>query len=252
MKVWIVEDEPPAVRRLQQMISQIEPEAEFLPAVETVEDAVKWVNQTPRQPDLGFFDIQLADGLSLDIFRQAKVNFPVIFTTAFNEYALQAFKVNSIDYLLKPVDQEELIKAVDKYRHLYPVRPLDQMTITELVMRLTKPEYTRRFLLRSGQNFTYLNVEEIQAIYSEDSLSFTITKNLKKHILDFTLDDLEKQVDPALFFRINRRVMVHINCIEKVAPYFNNRMKVYLQLPMDLDTIVSRERVKDFKAWMGR
>ncbi|MEN0049654.1 MAG: LytTR family DNA-binding domain-containing protein [Bacteroidota bacterium] len=252
MKVLIIEDEYHAVKRLSGLIKEARPQVEIVATIDSVEDAVDWINSNPS-PDLAFFDIQLADGLSFDIFRKTKLEIPIIFTTAFNEYAIQAFKVNSVDYLLKPVDEEELEVAFQKFERLQPkVTAYDTNTINALLTSMLQKNYTERFLIKVGQQLMYLPTTDIAYFYSESSLSFLKTKSNQKHLVDYTLDQLEGMLAPKDFFRINRKMIVAVPAIQRVAPYFNSRLVLQL-LPKDkeLEFIVSRERVKNFKTWLG-
>jgi len=252
MKILIVEDEYHAVKRLSGLIKECRPQAEIIATVDSVEDGVDWFANHPL-PDLAFFDIQLADGLSFDIFRQTKLEVPIIFTTAFNEYAIQAFKVNSVDYLLKPVDEEELEVAFQKFERLQPkAATYDADTINALLQSMLQKNYTERFLIKIGQQLMYLPTTDIAYFYSESSLSFIKTNSNQKHLVDYTLDQLEAMLSPKDFFRINRKMIVSVACIHRVAPYFNSRLMLQT-LPKDkeLEFIVSRERVKNFKAWLG-
>ncbi|MEL6717095.1 MAG: LytTR family DNA-binding domain-containing protein [Bacteroidota bacterium] len=252
MKILIVEDEYHAVKRLKSLIKECRPKAEIVATVDSVEDGVEWLNQNPH-PDLAFFDIQLADGLSFDIFRQTKLEIPIIFTTAFNEYAIQAFKVNSVDYLLKPVDEEELANAFQKFDRLQPkTTAYDADTINALMQSILEKNYTERFLIKIGQQLMYLPTSDIAYFYSESSLSFIKTKSNQKHLVDYTLDQLESMLPPKKFFRINRKMIVSVSCIHRVAPYFNSRLVLQvLPKDSDLEFIVSRERSKKFKDWLG-
>ncbi len=252
MNILIVEDEHHAVKRLVSLIQQIRPSANILTSIDTVEDAVEWLTSHPA-PDLAFFDIQLADGLSFDIFTKVNLTHPIIFTTAFDEYAIRAFKVNSVDYLLKPIQEEELTHAFQKFEQLYQHQPTqyDAQSIQQMLRSMMQKEYTERFLVKVGQQMTHIDVAQIAYLFSENSLTFLKTFSAQKHLLDYTLDQIEEMVSPKLFFRINRKVIVHINAIERVAPYFNNRLALKSNPRSDIDLIVSRDRVKDFKRWLG-
>ena len=252
MKVLIIEDEKPAARRLQQLLLQQRPQAGILAHLESVEHAVQWLQENPR-PDLLFLDIQLADGLSFDIFREVEVPSPVIFTTAYDQYTLKAFKLNSIDYLLKPIDPEELQQALNKFDRFYGKAPLlDPRTLESLIHSFQAPAYKERFIVKIGQQITYIQVEDVRYFYSEDGLLFAQMQDKKRHALDYTLDQLESLLDPRFFFRLNRKAIVHINAIQKVSPYFNSRMIVELRPQPGFDAVVSRDRVSDFKNWLDK
>ena len=252
MNILIVEDEYHAVRRLSQIILSLRSNANVITALDSVEDSVEWFLDNPP-PDLAFFDIQLADGLSFDIFKKAQVRSPIIFTTAFNEYAIQAFKVNSVDYLLKPIDETELELALQKFEQFYQITPnYDFKTIQKLIESVVPTHYTERFLVKTGQHLMYVPATSVAYFYSEESLTFFKTKDGQKHLLDYTLDQLEKMVTPRLFFRINRKAILNIEAVHKVSNYFNSRLVVQVQpITAEVEWIVSRERVKQFKEWMG-
>lgn len=253
MKVLIIEDERPAAKRLTKLIKQFQPDCAILETLDSVEGAVEWL-ETFKKPDLIFMDIQLADGLSFEIFGQTEVTSPIIFTTAYDEYALQAFKVNSIDYLLKPIDPEAMEKALCKYEkyHQKNTPMVDNSAIEKLLKSMTKKEYKERFLVKIGQQLTYLFVKDIAYFYSEEGLIFACHKNGKRHNLDYTLDQLADLICPDDFFRINRKIIIQLPAIQKIHTYFNSRLKLELSPNTELETIVSRDRVSDFKRWLDK
>jgi len=251
MKVLIIEDEKPAAKRLTKLVKQFRPDIEVLDMIDSVENAVEWL-ENYKKPDLIFMDVQLADGVSFEIFGQTEVTSPIVFTTAYDEYALQAFKVNSLDYLLKPIDPEELEKALCQYDNYYKNKQVDNSAIEQLLHTLTKKEYKERFLVKIGQQLTYLKVADIAYFYSEDGLIFACQENGKRHNLDYTLDQLMDILDPADFFRINRKIITHLPAIKKIHTYFNSRLKLELSPSTELETIVSRDRVGDFKRWLDK
>ncbi|MEO1262442.1 MAG: LytTR family DNA-binding domain-containing protein [Bacteroidota bacterium] len=253
MKTLIIEDEQPAAKRLGKLLQAHCPTCEIIGFLDSVETATAWLNEHPA-PDLIFMDIQLADGLSFDIFSNTEVTAPVIFTTAFDQYTLRAFKVNSVDYLLKPIDPEELKKAIEKYR-LFHQQPgtynsggIEQM----LQSVLKQQQYKERFLVKSGQHLLSVPVKEIAYFYSEDGIAFAQNSNGKKHIIEYTLDQLEDMLDPSVFFRINRQVIVRPEAIQKIATWFNSRLKLELSPHYETNSVVSRDRVNNFKAWLDR
>lgn len=253
MKVLIIEDEKPAARRLTKLVQQYRADCEILEVLDSVEGAVEWL-ETYKKPDLIFMDVQLADGVSFEIFGQTEVTSPIVFTTAYDEYALQAFKVNSLDYLLKPIDPEELEKALcqyDKY-HQNKTKSVDNSAIEQLLQTLTQKEYKERFLVKIGQQLTYLKVAEIAYFYSDEGLIFACQENGKRHNLDYTLDQLVETLNPADFFRINRKIITNLKSIKKIHTYFNSRLKLELSPTTALETIVSRDRVSDFKKWLDK
>ena len=253
MKILIIEDEKPAAKRLTKLINQFRPDCMILEVLDSVEGAIEWL-ETFKSPDLIFMDIQLADGLSFEIFNQTEITSPIIFTTAYDEYALQAFKVNSIDYLLKPIDPDDLEKALMQYakyhENNHPTN--DTASIAQLLQTFAKKEYKERFLIKTGQQLTYLPVENIAYFYSDDGLIFASQKNGKRHNLDYTLDQLTAILNPDDFFRINRKIVIHLQAIQKIHTYFNSRLKLKLIPATELETIVSRDRVSDFKKWLDK
>ena len=252
MKTLIIEDELPAAKRLLQLLQKLQPEAELLGTLDSIEAAVQWFLQHPM-PDLIFLDIQLADGLSFDIFKEVQITAPVIFTTAYDQYTLRAFKLNSVDYLLKPIDPEELQQALDKYQRHFNNQPsFDPRTLEKLIQSFQKPTYKERFIVKSGQQLTFIQVDDIRYFYSEDGLLFAQMKDKKRHAVDYTLDQLETLLNPSDFFRVNRKVITQLTAIQKIAPYFNSRLMVELRPKADFEVIVSRDRVNDFKAWLDR
>lgn len=253
MNILIIEDEQPAVRRLAQLLAEHCPGGVILEMIDSVEASVQWLRNFPP-PDLIFMDIQLADGLSFDIFSQAEVKSPVIFTTAFDHYTLRAFKVNSVDYLLKPIDPEELRQSLEKFRNFFVRQEKFDRSGLENMLRsvMRQVEYKKRFLVKNGQNLAHINVEEVAYFYSEDGIAFAQCTNGKKHIIEFTLDQLEELLDPSDFFRINRQAIIRPEAIQKISTWFNSRLKVELHPAQSLNTVVSRERVAAFKEWLDR
>lgn len=250
MKFLIIEDEDPAALRLEKMISELRPTCTLVGRTDSVVSSIDWLNINEK-PDLIFMDIQLADGLSFEIFKQVDINVPVIFTTAFDKYMLKAFKVNSIDYLLKPIDKEDLKQAIAQYENLHEKREsVDSEVIQQLLGSLRKKEYKRRFLIKSGDHFAHIGVDEIAYFYSEDSVLFLATNSGKKYIVEFTVDKLMEHLDPDSFFRINRKVVINDKCIDKISSYFNSRLKLDVNPKLHFDIVVAREKVKSFKEWL--
>ena len=253
MRLLIIEDEYHAQKYLSNLVKQVIPNAQILDMLDSVEDAVEWFENNTA-PDLIFMDIQLADGLSFNIFKKVEVNAPVIFTTAFDQYTLQAFKVNSVDYLLKPIDEVDLKKAIDKYDQLYGNnQSFNRESLLKVINSFQQKEnFRQRFLIKQGKDFIYLPVEEIAYLYSSDGMTFIMDTSKKRHLLDSTLDSIEKELNPKNFYRISRKQIIHIQAVAKIFSYFNHRLKLELKPESKVEAIVSRERVKEFKAWLDR
>jgi DNA-binding LytR/AlgR family response regulator len=247
MKVVIVEDERLASKRLEQLLKVAEPGIEVLQILESVDDAVNWFSQN-QSPDLVFMDIQLDDGISFEIFDAVKIDAPVIFTTAYNEYAIRAFKVNSVDYLLKPIEQEALETAIQKFRKLFSGQN-DFVEKMAKVFGQISTKYKSRFFVKVGIRYQSIPVENICCFFVEERSTFLRTKQDKSYDLDYSLEQLQNMVDPGQFFRINRNYLVNINCIEEIISYSTNRLKLKVG---KTEQIVSREKVAEFKQWMDR
>jgi len=209
---------------------------------------VDWFQKNPT-PDLAFVDIQLADGLSFEIFEQTDVKVPLIFTTAFDEYALKAFKVNSIDYLLKPIDAEELKKAIDKYKENHAANSYPNHVFDSVLQALTH-NYKNKFVVKVGEHIKVLQTEEIQCFYSMEKATFLQNKQGRDYALSYSLDQVEELLDPKKFFRISRKYLIAFDAIKDIVSYSNSRLQIYLNAKQDDEIIVSRDRVSDFKIWL--
>lgn len=251
-KIVIIEDETPAANRLKKLVSAVG-EIEILATLDSIEEAVEWFKTNPA-PDLAFFDIQLADGKSFSIFEKVAVSCPVIFTTAFDEYAIQAFKVNSIDYLLKPVDEAELKAAWDKFMSLSSLGSAENYNaLNEQLKALLKAKsFKSRFLIKSGEQFKFINSEKAAYFFSDGGNTFLVDSDGTQHLLDEKLETLESQLDPEVFHRISRKFIVSCNSISKISSYFNNRLILELTPLSAQEIIVSRERVSQFKSWLDK
>ncbi len=248
IKILIVEDELPAAKRLQKLLKESAFEIEVIHHCESIFSAVTYL-QNSVDIDLILMDIRLGDGISFDIFKQVELHTPIIFTTAFDEYMMKAFKVNSIDYLLKPIDPIELNESLEKYTKLHKTE--NQPDLTSLLSIIQQGNsYKERFLIKSGSQILIVPTQEINYIYSEDGYSFLITTQGKKHIIDQTLDQIQKEVNPKDFFRINRSMIIKTSAIAKVEQYFNSRYVISLEPTFHEQAIVSREKVKEFKEWL--
>jgi two-component system, LytTR family, response regulator LytT len=255
MKVLIIEDEALASKRLKQLIQEINNSIKILDVLESIESTLKWFKGSIT-PDLIFMDIQLSDGLCFEIFNRIKIDIPIIFTTAFDEYAIQAFKVNSIDYLLKPINKKDLEQALTKFEALKEQysNSLKGFEIQQLLqkMSLNQKVYRSRFLVKAGQTFVKINSEIIAYFFVDNKLTYGNLFNNKKYLLDYTLDDLENELDPQMFIRINRQFILNINSIESVHIFFGGSLKLHLIPKCEEEVIVSRRRVAAFKEWMNK
>jgi DNA-binding LytR/AlgR family response regulator len=251
----IVEDEPMAAERLSEMLVRVDPSVEITGFCDSVSKAVKWLLAN-NPPDLLFLDIQLGDGLSFEIFEQVSVDCPVIFTTAFDTYAIEAFRVNSIAYLLKPVKQEELAASLEKYKASpYFKAPLllkEQQYALEKVHQLLTRQYKKRFLIKSGLHIRSCPVEEILYFYSLQKGTYATVLSGRTYLLDHTLEQLETLLDPAVFFRINRKYIIALSAIADIITYSNYRLKLVLKNCDDQEVLVSRERMHDFRSWLDK
>ncbi|WP_313384652.1 LytTR family DNA-binding domain-containing protein [Chishuiella sp.] len=249
MKIIIIEDEKPAARLLKRRVEKLG--YEITEMLHSVEESVSWLESNPH-PDLIFMDIQLSDGLSFEIVNQVELSSAIIFTTAYDEYVLKAFKLNSIDYLLKPVDEEELKFALSKFeKQQQSASTLDILEIKKLFTTTqTEKKYKERFSIKIGTSIKIVETENIECFFSENKASFIHTKENKNYLVDFSLDKLEEQVDPKKFFRINRSQIIRIDRIKEITVYSNSRLKIRLSTFDDLEMIVSREKVADFKNWL--
>lgn len=252
MRFLVIEDEKPAADRLISMVQGILPGAALLGVTDSVKSSVRWLQSNPA-PDLIFMDIQLADGLSFKIFEMIKVDAPVIFTTAFNDYAIKAFKVNSIDYLLKPIDKEEIVTALEKYNRFFN-KPGEKVVydnaVMEKIFKIFSNTYKERFVVKVGEHLRHIGIEEIAYFYSMEKETFLNTFSGKCYGLEFSLDQLEGLVNPKMFFRINRRYLVSLKSIRDILSYSGSRLKLRISEKDTDDTLVSREKVAEFKLWL--
>lgn len=254
MKVVVFEDEKLASDRLIELVKSIKPEAEVLASMKSVEAAVLWL-QNNEHPDLIISDIQLLDGSSFEIFEQVQVTTPVIFTTAYDEYAIKAFEVNSIDYLLKPLQKEKLANALEKFDQKVKGQaassPIDMEEIRAVISGASK-EYKSRFLVKLGQRIRAIPVEKIAYFFSHDKLSYLMTFEGKKLPIDPTLEELETLLDPKQFYRVNRKFFVHFDSVTDIHPYFKGRVKLGLNPQIDEEIVVSSEKTPAFKRWLDQ
>ncbi|WP_293939017.1 LytR/AlgR family response regulator transcription factor [Sphingobacterium sp. UBA5996] len=247
MKILIIEDELPSARLLQRKLENMGYTVSAV--LQTVEESVEWF-MSNTEPDLLFLDVQLADGISFDILEQVKPSAAIIFTTAYDEYMLRAFKQNSIDYLLKPIDDEELKNAVEKFLHFRRPNTHFDLTSLETLFSNALPTYKERFTIKLGQNIKLVTTQNIECIYSENKGTYLYTNENENYLLDQTLDGLVPQLSPKDFFRINRSTIVQFDAIKSIAVHSNARLKIYLKHYTSDELIVSRERVTAFKKWL--
>jgi DNA-binding LytR/AlgR family response regulator len=254
MTILIIEDEEPAFRRLQKMLKELEPGHILLQQIVSVTSAVKFFKEN-NAPDLIISDIQLSDGVSFEIFKQVDIKCPVIFTTAYDQYAIEAFKVNSIDYLLKPIKKEELEKALTKFKAIAPATAVTSaIDINKLLQSLqpgSSTDYKKRFVVRYGEHIKTIDIEEVVYFYTEDKATFLCTKDARRFVIDFNLDTLDSILDPKVFFRINRQYIISIHSIAEMFAYSKSRVLIKLTPASKHETIVSTERSADFKHWLG-
>lgn len=254
MTTLIVEDEMLAAERLSILIKQYDSSIEILACLESIEEAVSWLN-THQHPDLIFLDIQLADGLSFSIFEKVEVQSPVIFTTAYDEYALKAFKVNSIDYLLKPIDLKDLTQAFHQFKKInQPTAQLPDLSLFQAAMTMIQQQqqYKSRFIVKRGHHLSSVSVEDVAYFFSEHKITWLKTHNHQKFAVDYTIEQLKDILDPALFFRLNRKYITSIKAISDIVAYSNSRLKIELQDNKDDKILISREKVGDFKKWLDQ
>ena len=251
MNILIIEDEPAAGRRLKKLLPTVDSSIQVTAVIDSVEDAIEWFRKN-NPPDLVFVDVQLADGTCFEILDIIDPGCPLIFVTAYDEYAIRAFKHNSIDYLLKPVDPEELKKAVEKFKKIGKAA-LDRVSNIKALLEHLDSEiktYKSRFLVKTGDACYIVSSSDLAYILIEDQLVRLVSMDGKRHLVDNSLDELEKSLDPGQFFRINRQMMVHVHSVRTVSKWFNSRLKLELDPACPEDVIVSRERVKVFKEWL--
>ena len=247
MKILIIEDEQPAARRLMNLIKEIKPETELAGPLESIDDALEYL-QTHGEPDLYMMDIQLADGLSFEIFEHYPLSKPVIFATAFDEYAIRAFKLNSVDYLLKPLEKEALRHALNKYEKQQLATP----DFRKLIESLAPKQYKSRFLLKKGERFIPVPIERVAYFQASGKMVLLITHDKESYVLDETLDQLEKELDPERFYRANRSFIVSVPSVKEVRVSFNGKLKLFLSpSPGEEEISISRDKANAFKLWLG-
>lgn len=255
MNILIFEDEKLASEKLEKTLLEIEPQANVIAKFQTVSAAVDWLRNNPP-PDFILSDIRLLDGLCFEIFEQVKVETPVIFTTAYDQYAIKAFEVNSIDYLLKPVQKDKLKASLDKLKQRLSstksaTANIDYQEVIR-ILRAAPSEFKSRFMVRLGQKIIALPADKIAYFFSENKLTYIVAKDGKRYPMDQPLDELTNVLDPRLFFRINRQYIVTFESIAEIHPYFKGRMKLMLTPKTDEDVVISSERTPEFKKWIDQ
>lgn len=251
MKILIVEDEQHNSLRLQRLIGEISSGYQVLDSLACVEDTVHWIKNNPT-PDVALMDIRLADGISFDIFQRVNIEFPVIFTTAYDEYAIRAFKVNSIDYLLKPIQKDELAAALEKVKPKEKKDILDDIHHLIEVINSRKQGYRKRFLLPSYDGYKTILTEEIHHIYVDNRSTMIVLNNGNEELISISMEDLEEQLDPEYFFRANRQMIIHISCIQKILNSFNGKLKIVMKGYPEKEVYISKEKAVKLKEWLNR
>ena len=251
MNILLLEDEKRTAEHLIRLVQEIDPKIKILGPLASLREAREWFRNPPYLIDLLFLDIMLADGTSFELFEQFTIQTPVIFITAYDEYALQAFKVNSVDYLLKPIDIDDLKAAMKKFSHMRRAMGNQDHSWLKNLFQSPGSSYKKRFLIKSGDQLRYILVDEIAYFEFDEGLVFAHLVSGDRVIIDQSLDELQEVLDPCEFFRINRKIMVHLRSIKRIHPYFNRRLSVYLE-PDQKNVVVSRERVQGFKDWLDQ
>lgn len=251
MKILIVEDENINANRLKRLLEELEPDCEILDVIDTVAGTISWFHSNP-EPDLITMDIRLADGISFSIFEEIKINCPIIFTTAYDEYAVKAFKVNSIDYLMKPIEKSELQYALEKFKKL-PKTTNEPIDIANIIKQfINKPAFRLRFLVSYRDGYKSVDVADIDFIYSEFKITNLFLKTGVIVPIPQTMEELELELDPEIFFRANRQFFIRAESIKSISNYFNAKLKIVLNADSEKEVIISREKAPFFKQWMDR
>tara|TARA_R110002050_G_scaffold297339_2_gene458625 strand:+ start:36021 stop:36779 length:759 start_codon:yes stop_codon:yes gene_type:complete len=251
MNILIIEDENLLAKELTKTLLRIRRDVNIVGRISGVEEGEKWFAKNSNF-DLIISDIQLVDGTSFELFKRVKVNTPIIFTTAYDEYAVRAFKVNSIDYLLKPICETDLEIALTKFDTFWSkLKPITTEVLNNLITQKNTKYYKSKFLIRVGDQYKSVNALEISFFFAEGNTVYLVKNDGKKLIIDYSLDQIVKQLDPHKFFRINRQLIVNNTCIKGIHKYFNSRLKLEIQPEYDNDVLVTRSRVSDFLSWMN-
>lgn len=254
IKVLIVEDEIPAQINLKKLIDKCCPDSRIVMTLSSVRSTIKWLEENPEGADVIFMDVELSDGVCFDIFDKINITAEVIITTAYDNYAVNAFKVNSVDYLLKPIEERELTRAWERCRERLEQRTSQSLeALIDIVSRAGAPkdkEYKKRFIVKTGEKIIIIPIDDIAYCYSEDKSTYAICRNGSRRLLDYSLDTVQEMLDPKLFFRISRSYIVSINSIENISKYLGTRLKLQLTPRSEDDVVVSRSRTSDFLEWL--
>lgn len=256
VKVVIIEDEMPAQRLLRETLQEIDIETEVLTCLNSIKSASHWF-QNNQHPEVILMDIQLSDGLSFEIFKQVDLESMIIFTTAYDEYAIQGFKVNSLDYLLKPIEKDELQAAFEKYNQ-YNQRFIQEQNANvdfaklATLIRSQKTEYRKRFVIQSNQSFFHIESAQIAFFYIRHGIAYAKTFENREYPIGFTLTDLKEQLDPDHFFRVNRQMIINLGVIKRVHSYFNGKLKLEINLPHSEDIVIGKDKAAVFRRWLDR
>lgn len=254
MRVLIIEDEQLGAEKLTRLLGAIDSSIEIVGNTRSIRSSVEWLLQH-EHPDIILMDIELTDGQSFEIFSHVEIKSMVIFTTSYDEYALQAFKVNSVDYLLKPIKREELKTALDKYQQWQQKFSGPSLSIEQLINGLKQQQskvWRSRFLVKQGQKLLSVEVHEIAYFYADGRLSYFVDWNKQKFILDYTLEEIEQMLDPQQYYRANRGFIIHVKAVSQIHNYFNGKLKLDLKPATEKEVLISREKATEFKEWMGK
>jgi len=256
IKVLVIEDEIPAQRLLKETLQEINIEIDVIDCLDSIKSAVAWFQQNDH-PEIVLLDIQLSDGQSFEIFKQVKIESMIIFTTAYDEYTLQAFKVNSLDYLLKPIEKDELQAAIEKYQQYNKkfIREknagIDYSELASLIKN-EKPDYRKRFLIQSNESFFQLPIEQIAFFYSMLGITFAVTFEKREYPVNFSLESLKDQINPNLFFKVNRQIIINIEAIKRVHSYFSGKLKLETKPEHSEEILVGKDKAAEFRRWLDR
>lgn len=251
MKILIIEDEKHTAQRLEHLVLELKPEAQIVAMLSSVKSALDWFNNN-EEPDLIFQDIQLGDGLCFEIYDVIDIKAPIVFTTAYSEYALKSFELNSISYVVKPYDKSDLQKVFEKYEDVKLHFKLPEAALLQEILVQKKTIFKRRFLIKIGEQYHVLNAKDIAFVVFDHGLSFAYTFNNERFPLDISMNELADQLDPNVFFRINRQSIINSASIKKISNWFNARLKLETEPKEAVEFVVSREKVKDFKEWLNK